>query len=651
VPRRTLRALVLVPLLFAALLSLACAGSALAAPAWLAATNLSNPGFTSVRPEVGVDSNGESVASWYGSEPTTGELAQVSAHPRGGGWLPFQTLRRDGAINPDLAVGASGTAVIAWEFDSEEGSPDGSFIEAAVRTGGAWSVPAPLPKDTPLQVSYFPRVAVSPAGNALAVWQQCYSSDNKECFDGKGEYVARAAVRPAGGSWSMPMVLSSPSENAIKLSPAIDDAGDLAVAWEDMKGSDVRVAVRRAGGAWTDHTLTASASGSPQVAFAANGTATAVWDEFETNAGYWVAEATATGTSWSSLHRISEAGLNAFQPVLAVAPDGDAAAAWETPTGSEENGPIQVARRVGGAWLPPESLSGPEAKYPRVAIDPAGAAAVVWQTRTGSSGTVVEANTMPAGGSWSGAKALTAGSAEAAEPDVAIDPEGNATAVWQAENGGFTQAAGFDAAGPRLDGASIPGTGTVGQSLGFSASPSDAWSGVASTSWSFGDGASASGASVSHAFSQPGTYRVTVTTTDALGSSSSATGTVVVSAGAGESPLLRTATTTPANKKKGTPTKQGVAAGSALAVVRHGKASLTLRCGAAGPCAGIAKLVYRRSSVIGKSAFSIGAGGSRTLRIAIGPAALRLLAASEGQKLSVRLEGRGLKSRKVVLVL
>lgn len=247
------------------------------------------------------------------------------------------------------------------------------------------------------------------------------------------------------------------------------------------------------------------------------------------------------------------------------------------------------------------------------------------------------------------------------EPAVAIDPEGNGAVAWRAAKVEKTderiQVIGFDAAGPRLDQLAIPAAGELGQSLNFGVAPSDAWSAFAGTTWSFGDGTVADGTNVSHAYGQPGTYQVTVSGSDALGNVSSATGTVVIGTAAAPitppevtipPPSSKPPTSIPPKKKQ---PKSGVAATTAEASVRNGKALLTLRCAGGGACSGVAKLVYGKSSVIGKASFEIGAGRSRTLRIVLGPAALRLLSSSDEQQLTVGLEGRGLKPRKLVLVL
>lgn len=665
-PRRVVSVFIL-----ASMLVLASAGTAFAAPTWLEAKNLSAVGFGAFGPRVGLDANGGAVTSWFGATSMTGDTTQVSERTRGGGWSAPKNLQVDGTNTPDLAVSPDGTAVIAWEFDDVPGSEDGSYIETSVRTNGVWSPAAPLPKDKTLQFSYFPRVAMDTAGDAVVVWQECYSPAEKEpCFENKepAEYAIRAAVRMAGGGWSTPKdVTTGTTENAKKLSAAINPSGDIAVAWEDMKGNRARVSLLRAGAPEpVVHTLSTKVSGSPQVAFAADGTAIAVWDE--NDAGFWVSSSTAApgSSSWSASQHLSGGTQDAFQPDLAVAPGGEAVAVWET-LGANENSLVGVQGAImsGGVWLPAQNLS-PEAaskkvpRLPRVAMNAAGAAIVAWQVPSGSN-FLVEGNARQAGGSWAEPKALSSVFVDRMEPAVAIDPEGNGVVAWRAAKtlgvDERIQAIGFDAAGPRLDGLTIPASGTPGQSLGFSVAPSDAWSALAGTSWNFGDGSTGQGTNVTHAYGQPGTYQVTVSGTDALGNVGSATGSVTVTGGQGNpTPGGNSGDQSPpANQQPphtGTNPPRainGVARLLGAATVRNGKAVLVLRCSRAGGCSGLAKLVFQRTNVIGKSRFKISAGGSRTLRIKLGPAALSLLEESRGQQIEVRLEGRGVKAQKVVL--
>ncbi len=82
-----------------------------------------------------------------------------------------------------------------------------------------------------------------------------------------------------------------------------------------------------------------------------------------------------------------------------------------------------------------------------------------------------------------------------------------------------------------VNGASGTVNATVGQLLTFAGQASDATSGVPNPlTWTFGDNtAAADGASVTHTYTQAGTFRASVTTTDGAGNAATGTVTVVVS--------------------------------------------------------------------------------------------------------------------------
>jgi PKD domain len=111
------------------------------------------------------------------------------------------------------------------------------------------------------------------------------------------------------------------------------------------------------------------------------------------------------------------------------------------------------------------------------------------------------------------------------------DAQGNAfAAAGRFASGGTTRlnVAGFDPVPPRLDSFSVPGA--VNNPISFSMSPFDVW-GPVTTSWDFGDGSTAPGTQVTHAFPTPGqSYNVTVTASDAAGNSASASAVTVPNA-------------------------------------------------------------------------------------------------------------------------
>ena len=81
-------------------------------------------------------------------------------------------------------------------------------------------------------------------------------------------------------------------------------------------------------------------------------------------------------------------------------------------------------------WLSPETLSRPSALNAQVAMDQEGNAVAVWTRQTGF-GYTIEAAGRPAGGPWSQAQDIANDVALALAPQVALDAHGNAVAVWR----------------------------------------------------------------------------------------------------------------------------------------------------------------------------------------------------------------------------
>lgn len=178
----------------------------------------------------------------------------------------------------------------------------------------------------------------------------------------------------------------------------------------------------------------------PQVAVDARGDAVAVWTRLDEETGFYVVEAAgrpAGSGAWQSAVRVSNTGKQAATPVVGVDAAGDAVVAWESFDGAEYA--VEEATRTGlsGTWgtpLPLKKLGGALQPGPGLAVDGKGDAVVVWD-RTEASKGIVEAAARPASASsWQGALL-----SEEAEVNygarVAIDAEGEATAVWEEKEG------------------------------------------------------------------------------------------------------------------------------------------------------------------------------------------------------------------------
>jgi hypothetical protein len=329
----------------------------------------------------------------------------------------------------------------------------------------------------------------------------------------------------------VPQNLGVLGEDSQRPTVALDPAGDAVVVWahtvgNPVTGFQIQSAARPAGGAWGPpqdvSVQSVNADLTPQIGLDATGNAIAVWRRFNGSQRIIQSSRRPAGGVWSMPQDLSALGQNATEEQVAVDPAGNAIAVWKRSNGT--NDIVQAASRpvASGVWQLPQDLSaiGQNASAPQIALNAAGTAAAVWYRFTGTE-YAVQSAVRSAAGAWGATKDLSAVGQSSYEAQVAIDPAGNAVAAWHR----FTPdkavlAAGYDAAGPVLAGLSIPATGVAGRPVRFAVSPFDVWSALAgSPSWTFGDGAGAGGAHVSHTYRRAGSYSVGLSQTDSRSNS------------------------------------------------------------------------------------------------------------------------------------
>lgn len=288
-----------------------------------------------------------------------------------------------------------------------------------------------------------PLVSVDSAGNATAVWRR---------YRG-GKLIYESAVRQAGGPWSTPSRFFGGLEDAYGLQIAVDPLGNETAIWGRRVGRSwvVQSSTRSVGGIWSAPvTLSAAGAGSALVAAGPEGNVTAVW-LLEREEGWRSVVQSATrsaGGSWSAPVILSPPRKAARSPQIALDPQGGATAVWE----EEYSGAIESSTRSsGGIWSAPVTLSanGVVGGWPQVAVDSQGNATAVWAGRASNGrririqGRRIQTATRPAGGTWSAPVSISkAGHRHVQDPQIAVSPQGEATAIWQRSNGSYLVAQG-----------------------------------------------------------------------------------------------------------------------------------------------------------------------------------------------------------------
>lgn len=168
----------------------------------------------------------------------------------------------------------------------------------------------------------------------------------------------------------------------------------------------------------------------PAAGINASGAQAAAWVNESNYLLLQVAARDAAG-NWSAAQTLTPAsGWNAAEPAVAVGPAGNAVAIWDIYQVAPPNQLLvqASARPAHGAWGPVVTVSASGGSVPQIAIDANGNAVAIWMQNG-----VIDAATLPAGGAWSAPVALSG--TTASSPTLAVNAKGDAVAGWKTSNG------------------------------------------------------------------------------------------------------------------------------------------------------------------------------------------------------------------------
>jgi PKD domain-containing protein len=513
---------------------------ALAAPASAA------PGFTPAFPVDGAAVR--PVMAPDGTVVVAEPPASVQVRPPGGPLGAVQALGGASSQSIEIAAGGDGRVVAAWV--------EGGDVRVATLMPGATSFGSPITLEPQADTAQAVVLDVDGAGNATALWWTV------DPGPGAGDTTSRlrATTIPADGTAPFVQLLEQVTAPAglttgyLAIALDANAAGAEVAAWthratQNTTSSDhLRGAVRAAGHDFGPPQLLDQAAndsaGVPSadsanldhaisVAINEAGDVGASWIKVHTKQNEYPDLAYAPGTvsgGFGALEFPVEDGFVYGDPHVVIDQDGRATLALQ---GYVNKGtlvrPHVTFRPWGGSFgaLTAINPTGGQADVLALAVAPNGTELLVY-----SSSDKLYAAVAPHAGTFGAEQPI--GMAMSAIPGAALGASGDGVVSWyyrDVTNGGIdvSAAAGYDASPPVLRSLTVPSALTVGDSALFSVQPFDIW-GPVTTTWSFGDGGSADGASVSHTFDSAGDRTVSVTATDGVGNASTASGPVSVSA-------------------------------------------------------------------------------------------------------------------------
>jgi hypothetical protein len=394
-------------------------------------------------PQVAVNPDGHAFAVWYQFDGTATSV-YANRYTPASGWSSAQRIS-DGnpaevAQQPQIAVDAAGNAIAVWEQSSSTSSASDIWANRYT-AGSGWGVAGMI--ESGFGNAGSPQVAVDPAGNAIAVWWQ-HAGGRMDVVasrfvPGVGWGAEGVIDTDAAGEGNAPRIAVDRSGNAIAIWPRVIDAGGFNYVYSVWANRYV------AGTGWaTAGPITASqikhANPVPQVRFDANGNAIAVWEQFNDSGFVEIWSATLpAGGSWDAPAPVeTDVTLSARDPQVAFDGLGNALAVWKQSDGLRDN--VRSSRHTpAGGWGPSvlvETNDAGSVFEPNIVIDANGTATAVWSHRNVAGFTFdIWANRFTAATGWGSPLKINLAGEPARTPQLGVDASGQVVVVWTQTSG------------------------------------------------------------------------------------------------------------------------------------------------------------------------------------------------------------------------
>jgi len=358
---------------------------AAASASWVASVNVEPvnsvlaalPLATANPPRIGAAANGDAIAVYRRANTMTGRISIVAAHFTAGAWTPGLPIEDDetgDAAWPRIAVEPNGNAIAVW---NQRDAAQINNIVANRYTPPSWGADVLVENQAGFVgvADQFPSVAFNAALNGLVVF------DHRRPVSTIRDTFTNAY---GGAAWTGAQLRSDGLTTVSQPEVAMNAAGDVFIVWAQSNGMANDVIAKRftvATGWEANQVIEASAASAsePQIAVASGGSAIAIW----TQGGDIVANRYTPGGGWSTAAPIESGNEPAHQPRIAMHSDGDAIAVWAQ---RDVIGADAVAAKyftaASGTWGEHRWIgtNGPLGTYdPAIAMDTAGNAIVVWR--------------------------------------------------------------------------------------------------------------------------------------------------------------------------------------------------------------------------------------------------------------------------------
>lgn len=414
-------------------------GELLAAPVSLAFTAADGAWSTPVlletdagdasQPHVALAPNGDALAVWRQVNGTHVDL--LSNHFTAAGWqgvVPVETNDLEDVRDPDVGFDANGNALAVWAQGT-----GASYKMWTNRFYGTSTWATPYRVEIASGVAEWPVLAIDANGDATVAWNKIVDAGG-----GMGtQFRPAAAHLDLAIGWTYAPGISN-NNYSILTGLCSNGTGRALALWYQagLGFADIWMNTYVPGTGWltpapVEESLTGGAD-SPRIVCQSDGSALAVWRRFESGVGHLHA-ARYTGDTWTAPVTLDTSDTPVGAPELASDAQGNAVVVWT----QTENGRARLWSRrfvAGQGWAPAahidDAVNGDSGWY-QLALNARGDGFVIWSA-AGAGEPLRTRVARLTGGAFSPAITLDPNSTtNDYYPRVALDPEGNAIAVWQ----------------------------------------------------------------------------------------------------------------------------------------------------------------------------------------------------------------------------
>jgi hypothetical protein len=338
-------------------------------------------------PRLLADTKGNAFAIWQQGDdiPWQKRYTQINIwtnhYVAGKGWgkAEYREAEKIGLSRfPHIAFDKAGNAIATWE--RTDGTRFKIWASRYTPNGGWEKAQLIEHNDIGHGDAYWPWVAFDPSGNAFVMWHQT---------DGKRFNVWAVHYTPSGG-WEKPELMEHDDlGDALYPRMVFDSKGNGIAVWQQQGSTRVHIQAKRydATKGWEKpeilENVTQPTNGlQAQIAFDSQDNAIAVWEQSNGGKANVLANRYIAGKGWGKSERISiDNGGSVILPKIVIDSQGNAFSIWHQSDGNVFN--IWAARyTLGKGWNTPELLEHDDswhAANPEIAIDKNGNAIAVWQ--------------------------------------------------------------------------------------------------------------------------------------------------------------------------------------------------------------------------------------------------------------------------------